>query len=71
MAYCSSKKKKKKKKKRKKKERFKIRTQAYIPQRNSTYGAYEASPTPFATQSLDGLVVIPDRPFTPLAFRKP
>ena len=36
-----------------------------------TYGANETSPTPFTTQSFNGLVVISDRPFTPLAFRKP
>ena len=44
---------------------------AYRKEIVETYGAYETSPTPFTTQSLNGLVVISDRPFTPLAFRKP
>ena len=44
---------------------------AYRKETVETYSAYETSPTPFTTQSLNGLVVISDRPFTPLAFRKP
>ena len=70
MAYCSSKKQKQKKIRTEHKMTLDTSSQGK-KKKIETYGANETSPTPFTTQSFNGLVVISDRPFTPLAFRKP
>jgi len=70
MAYCSSKKQKQKKIRTEHKMTLDTSSQGK-KKKIETYGAYKTSPTPFTTKSLNGLVVISDRPFTPLTFRKP